>query len=76
MPLATDCFRCPGSRCPDFIRETCRRFVDLRAGVGPGTPYADASVGRHAVQCLDGTFRTCDFAGEYAACPHKWPLTT
>ncbi len=43
MTLAADCFRCPGTWCPDYIRETCRRFVDLKAGVGPRTPYADAS---------------------------------
>ena len=76
MTLAADCFRCPGTRCPDFIRETCRRFVDLKAGVGPRTPYADVSVGVHRVPCLDGTSRDCDFSKEYRVCPHKWPLTT
>ena len=72
MTLAADCFRCPGSRCPDFIRETCRRFVDLKAGVGPGTPYADASLVPDESQIT--LSRPKDW-GE-GPCLHKWPLTS
>ena len=69
MPLAADRFRCPGSRCPDFVREGCRRFVDLKAGVGPETPYADAS--------LEGKRETAE-SQIYTmtwVCTYKWPLT-
>ena len=74
MTLAADCFRCPGTRCPDFIRETCRRFVDLKAGVGPRTPYADVSEGPGAVQYGEGTLSGVDLLGTWVSCPHKWPL--
>lgn len=74
MTLAADCFRCPGSRCPDFVRSGCRRFVDLKAGVGPRTPYADVSVGPGAVSCGEGALSGVDLSGTWAACPHKWPL--
>lgn len=53
MTLAADCFRCPGSHCPDYVRETCRRFVDLRAGVGPRTPYADVSLSASSFPCVE-----------------------
>lgn len=74
MTLAADCFRCPGSRCPDFVREGCRRFVDLKAGVGPRTPYADVSVGTVPVAYSKGYLSGVDLSGTWAACPHKWPL--
>jgi hypothetical protein len=74
MTLAADCFRCPGSRCPDFVREGCRRFIDLKVGVGPRTPYADVSLGPVAVPCGDRTLSGVDLSGTWAACPHKWPL--
>lgn len=73
MTLAADCFRCPGSNCPAFIRETCRRFVDLKEGVGPGTPYADASLVPDESQIT--LSRPKGWSG-YGPCPHKWPLTT
>ena len=67
MPLAADCFRCPGTRCPDFIRETCRRFVDLKAGVGPVTPYADVSTAAYAGHPYAHEFKV-------SVCFYKWPV--
>lgn len=70
MTLAADCFRCPGSRCPDSVREGCRRFVDLKAGVGPRTPYMDVS--GEALQVVPEKFPELTVS----PCFYKWPLTT
>ena len=35
------------------VRETCHRFVDLRAGVGPRTPYADVSLSASSFPCVE-----------------------
>ena len=81
MTLAADCFRCPGSRCPDFIRETCRRFVDLKAGVGPGTMQNDVSLelvelpGRPMyLDDIQHMWMPRDWS--QGPCLHKWPLTS
>ena len=92
MTLAADRFRCPGSRCPDFVREGCRRFVDLKAGVGPMTPYADASLktvttlhplcskvpptAPTGASLAGATVETVAMDWSQGPCLHKWPLTT
>ena len=81
MTLAADCFRCSGTRCPDYIRETCRRFVDLKVGVGPGTPYADASLKTVttyiSAQHGDRSYvDTVPMDWSQGPCLHKWPLTS
>lgn len=45
MTLAADVFRCPGSRCPEEVRQDCRRYMEREVNMGPRTPWCDVHLG-------------------------------